>query len=202
MREGRKTLNFDLKDENENEVFVFLDIIRYYQTDFITKLVHDFFEQHSIDVSSDYEIIRRVVMDYIKGKQTIKSTSNSNSTGQQTQPVQDNSMNNDMVTTLLGCMQQLMTQQMLAQQMQVQNMTNYSQPPLMNMPPNPSTPVVTHPIQNENRTPQQSSVVDSYSDEKPGTSIDEQHDAIYDDDEDDDISSVMDLARGISNMLE
>ena len=66
MYEGRKTITFKREDRDQNLAYIFLDKIRYEQTNFVAKLICDFIKQNNIDIN-DYAGIKKICQAYLDG---------------------------------------------------------------------------------------------------------------------------------------
>lgn len=60
-----KVLNFDTDIKEQLDAFYTLDLVKYYQTRFITKLIEDFKRQNNITDNTSYEELRNIVKAYI-----------------------------------------------------------------------------------------------------------------------------------------
>lgn len=66
----RKVLSFDMSNKEEENAYVMLEKIRYFQTKFVTKIINDFFQSKNITSETPYFIIRKIVSDYIEEEAT------------------------------------------------------------------------------------------------------------------------------------
>lgn len=60
-----KVLNFDTDIKEQLDAFYTLDLVKYYQTRFISKLIEDFKKQNNITENTSYEELRKIVKTYI-----------------------------------------------------------------------------------------------------------------------------------------
>ena len=67
-KKARKTICFDTSDPAQNLAFIFLEKIRYHQSEFVTQLIGDFIKSQQIDVDGSYYIIKEKCINYIKGE--------------------------------------------------------------------------------------------------------------------------------------
>ena len=65
MNNGRKTVSFNRDIREQNIAFIFLEKIRYRQTEFVTKLIINFINSHGIDINGDYDVLKKICSDYM-----------------------------------------------------------------------------------------------------------------------------------------
>lgn len=63
----RKSLQFNMNDEQERIAFERLEKIRYYQSKFIVRLINDFFASHNLTDETSYDKLRTIVKLYVDG---------------------------------------------------------------------------------------------------------------------------------------
>lgn len=177
----RKSLQFDMNDEQERTAFERLEKIRYYQSKFIVRLINDFFASHNLTDETSYDKLRTIVKLYVDGDDVsdIKvSVSNSSIPGAIT--------GNDLlsaITLLLGAGANLSTNV-------VTNALN--QTPVNSVQDTSQIQQQAEKISKENLSPEESE-----KEMKQNTIFDDDEN-----DEDDDDFNTLQMAMGFKSMLE
>ncbi len=67
-----KMLYFDQNDPLQYESYAYLEMVRYYQTKFVSKLVHDYFKGQGLSLKDEYMDIKDNVIAYISNEEVKK----------------------------------------------------------------------------------------------------------------------------------